>query len=293
MQVRLSGRRALVTGASRGIGAAVAERLAAEGADVAIVARTRDHHDRLPGSLAETARRLEGHGARVATIVADLSDPSDRARIVPEAVAGLGGPVDILVNNAAAGIFEPMAAVPLRRVRLSLEVNVLAPLDLAQGVLPSMLERGQGWIINVTSGAARPADGPPFELAGVVALSGIYGTAKAALNRMTNALAAETWGRGVRVNTIEPRATILTNGTAAFIDATPGGLGMELPDGAYEAMEPMVEATLALCDCPPELSGRTAVSIDLVAELGITVRAIDGSELAPVPAAGTPSAGKP
>src|SRR5688572_20542138 len=156
---RFVGRRALVTGASRGIGAAIAERLAAEGADVAIVARTLDRHKTLPGSLEETAARLKEYGAATAVVVANLADEDDRGRIIPEATAGLGGPIDILVNNAAAGVFEPLATVAVRRRRLSFEVNVHAPLDLAQQVIPGMRERGAGWIVNLSSGASRHHDG--------------------------------------------------------------------------------------------------------------------------------------
>src|SRR5205823_9216072 len=105
---RFRGRRAIVTGASRGIGPAIAERLAAEAADVVLTARTVDHHDHLAGSLRETLEKCRAHGATVEVVAADLADPADRARIVPEAVALLGGDIDILVNNAAAGIHNPM-----------------------------------------------------------------------------------------------------------------------------------------------------------------------------------------
>src|SRR4051794_32074450 len=113
--MRFAGRRAIVTGASRGIGAGVAERLAAEGAAVAIVARTLEAHDHLAGSLEATAERLRAHGGQVALVVADLTDEHDRARVVPEATAQLGGPVDILVNNAAAAIYGPLAELSLKR----------------------------------------------------------------------------------------------------------------------------------------------------------------------------------
>ncbi|MCB1005096.1 MAG: SDR family NAD(P)-dependent oxidoreductase, partial [Acidimicrobiales bacterium] len=108
MSGRFAGRRALVTGASRGIGAGIAERLAAEGANVVITARTLDKHDHLAGSLNETRERLERYGTTVGVVVADLTDEADRQRIVPEAADALGGHVEILVNNAAAAIYQPV-----------------------------------------------------------------------------------------------------------------------------------------------------------------------------------------
>jgi NAD(P)-dependent dehydrogenase (short-subunit alcohol dehydrogenase family) len=186
MSRRFEGRRALVTGASRGIGAAVAVRLAAEGAHVAIVARTLEEHDHLTGSLAETADRIGHGGGRAAPLVADLNDPTDRERIVPGAVEALGGPIDVVVNNAAAALYGPVASMPLKRRRILFEVNALAPLDLAQAVIPGMIERGTGWIVNLTSAAARPGPSPTMTL---------YGASKAALNRITTGLAAELTGR--------------------------------------------------------------------------------------------------
>ena len=175
---RFEGRRALVTGASRGIGAGIAERLAAEGADVALVARTRSEHAVLEGSLEETAARCEAHGARSVVIVADITRTDDRERLVGEAVEGLGGSIDVLVNNAAAAIYQPMADYPLKRRHLTFEANVHAPLDLAQAVLPSMIEAGEGWILNLSSGTARPWDGPPFEVGRLGTTIAIYGASK-------------------------------------------------------------------------------------------------------------------
>src|SRR3954454_12131439 len=176
---RLSGRRALVTGASRGIGAAVAERLAAEGAAVAITARTLDKHKTLSGSLRETAARLETYGGAGAAVGAKLADDGDRMRIVPEAVEHLGGHIEILVNNAAGAIYQPLSEFPLRRRRLIFDINLHAPIDLAQAVIPAMREVGQGWIVNLSSATARLSQGSPT--------MGVYGASKAALNRLTNA----------------------------------------------------------------------------------------------------------
>ncbi len=267
---RFFGRRALVTGASRGIGAGIAERLAAEGADVAIVARTLDHHERLAGSLTETAGRLRAYGHQVVTVVADLTDEVDRARVVPEAVEGLGGSIDILVNNAAAAMYDRLDQFPLRRRRVLFEANVHAPLDLAQAVLPAMVDAGRGWIVNVSSGAARPWPGPPFELGITGSTIAVYGASKAALNRITNGLGAEFHGTGVRVNGIEPRAAVMSDGAEQLV-------GDALDPDKYESLEQTVEAVVALCDCPPDVTGRNAVSLDLLAEWRLPVHNLDGS----------------
>ena len=267
---RLAGRRALVTGASRGIGAAVAERLAAEGADVALVARTVDRHDHLAGSLHETRDRLARFGTAVTVVAADLSDEADRARIVPEAVAGLGGPIDVLVNNAAAAIYGLPTVYSAKRRRLSFEVNVFAPHDLAMAVVPSMVERGEGWIVNVSSGTARGAAGPPYAPSALGARTGMYGASKAALNRMTQALAQDLYGTGVRVNTIEPRAAVMSEGADALIGGT-------VQASQIESMEEMVEGVLAVCDCPASFTGRICVSLDLIAELRLDVHNLDGT----------------
>lgn len=270
MSGRFAGRRAVVTGASRGIGAGIAERLAGEGAAVAIVARTLDTHPTLPGSLNETAERLRALGATVAVVAADLTDGDDRARIVPEAVEGLGGPVDILVNNAAAAMYALPSEMPLKRRRITFEVNVHAPLDLAQAVLPAMQERGEGWIVNVSSATASHAAGPPFKMDGLASTTGMYGASKAALNRETNALAHELWGRGIRVNTVEPRAAVMSEGAEVLA-------GHVIRDDQKESMEEMVEAVVHLCDCDESTTGAVHVSLDLIADRDLTVMSLDGS----------------
>jgi citronellol/citronellal dehydrogenase len=267
---RFAGRRALVTGASRGIGAGVAERLAAEGAAVAITARTLDRNDRLPGSLNETAARLRGYGGTVAVVVADLTDEDARAGIVPEAVEALGGTVEILVNNAAAAMYHPLADFPLKRRRILFEANVHAPLDLAQAVVPAMREAGEGWIVNLSSATARHWPGPPFHLGAQGSTIAVYGASKAALNRITNGVAAELHGTGIRVNTVEPRAAVLTEGADALVGGT-------LRPDQIESLEEMVEGVMALCDCPEDVTGRVTVSLDLIADWQLQVHELDGT----------------
>ena len=270
---RVVGRRAVVTGASRGIGAGIAERLAAEGASVAIVARRAEPGGKLVGSLRDTAAPIAAAGGgTVATVVADLTDPDARARIVPEATAALGGPIDILVNNAAAAIYEPLATISLRRRRLMFEANVHAPLDLAQAVIPAMVEAGEGWIVNITSRAARHWVGPPFGLGITGTTIAEYGASKAALDRIGNGLGAELLDHGIRVNSIAPRAAVMSEGAEALV-------GGRVDPDKIESLEHMVEAVVALCCCAREVTGRTTISHDVLAETDLAVRSLDARSL--------------
>jgi NAD(P)-dependent dehydrogenase (short-subunit alcohol dehydrogenase family) len=271
---RFTGKNAIVTGASRGIGAAIAERLAAEGANVVVVARTVDQHDHLAGSLSETLARCRRHGANVEAVAADLADPASRAGIVPRALEIFDGRIDILVNNAAAAIYMRTSEYPYKRQRIMFEVNVHAPIELAQAVIPGMVAQGAGWILNVSSASAKHAAGPPFRTDGVATSIGVYGATKAALNRVTNALAVELHGTGVRVNTVEPRSAVMSEGAEALV-------GDIVKEDQIESMEAMVEGAIALCDCPPDHTGRVEVSLDVLDRLGITVMTLDGA--APYP----------
>ena len=142
-----------MTGASRGIGAEIARRLAAEGASVALVARSLEPGSggHLAGSLRETADAISAAGGRALPIVADLADPAcDRGGIVAQAERELG-PVDILVNNAAACFYLSIEETSERRLRVAYEVNVITPYLLTKAVVPGMRDRKHGWVLNITS----------------------------------------------------------------------------------------------------------------------------------------------
>ena len=133
----LAGRTALVTGASRGIGMAIAERLAAEGATVAVTARTVEPGtSQFDGSLDETVLAITKDGGQAVAIAADLSRPEERERLIQETEAVVG-PIDILVNNAAVTFFNPIADFAPKRQQLMFEVQVYAPMDLAGGSFPA------------------------------------------------------------------------------------------------------------------------------------------------------------
>jgi NAD(P)-dependent dehydrogenase (short-subunit alcohol dehydrogenase family) len=266
----VEGRVALVTGASRGIGAAIARRLAAEGAAVAITARTVDPHPTLPGTLREVAELIRSDGGTALAIPGDLTDPGSRAAVAAR-VRDEMGPVDILVNNAAASFYLPFAEISEKRFRIAYEVNVRAPFDLAQRVLPDMRARGRGFILNISSRTATQPAGPPF---GDFAQKGgalLYGSTKAALDRFSVGLAAEVFADGIAVNALSPVAAVMTPGAVAL------GVVPEAVAARAEPVEAMAEAALALCvPHDPMLTGRIAYSLPILEELSRPVRSLDG-----------------
>jgi NAD(P)-dependent dehydrogenase (short-subunit alcohol dehydrogenase family) len=256
-----------VTGASRGgTGTAIALRLAAEGARVAVTARNQEGLDR-------TARAIEAAGGEAIALACNLADPEDRESLVARAEARLG-PIDILVNNAAAGAYKPFTDWALAELEAMQQVNVWAPWLLAQQVLPGMRERGRGWILNLTTSVAELPAGPPFAQTAPARSGSAYGATKAALNRMTVALAAETQGQGITVNALTPQAAILTPELAKLRDA-----GHMDPD-FFEPLETMAEAALVLCTTrDAHLHGRIAYSLQLLLELAHPTRDLGGMSL--------------
>jgi len=267
----LAGRVALVTGASRGIGRAIAARLAAEGASVVISASRRGAHGDLEGTLDEAVSALTAAGAQVAGETADLSDESARADLVARAEAHFG-PLDILVNNAAMARWGLPSQVSLRHRRQLLEVNLHAPVDLAQQALPGMRQRRRGWILNISSHSARQPEVPYRDGPEPVHAIAAYGASKAALERYTRGLAHEVAADGVYVNALAPFAIVLTQEAARFA----GGIAARHPDMA-EQVEVLVEAALELVTAPHV--GRVVHSRQILHEVARPVRGLDGREV--------------
>lgn len=206
---------ALVTGSSRGLGKAIAQRLAAEGATVALTARTMEPNPKYQGALQQTRDEIAAAGGSAIAVQADLSKPEDRERLIADVVGTVGAP-DILVNNAAVTFLRPLDDFPERRVRLMMEMHVLGPLHLTQLAIPAMRGHGRGWILNVTSVGGDLPPGPPFSDFERTAGFGIYGTVKAALNRLTKSLAAELYDDGIAVNAAAPSKPVATPGAGTL-----------------------------------------------------------------------------
>jgi citronellol/citronellal dehydrogenase len=259
----LDGRVAIVTGASRGIGAEIARRFAAAGAAVAVAARTTEPGGSpLPGTIGETAGQIRAAGGTAVAIAADLSQPEDRERLVQQVTERLGPP-DILVNNAAVTYFMRVEDFTLRRYTLMFEVQVQAPLHLSTLVLPVMRRKGEGWILNISSGAARHPAIPPSTRA--TQGGTVYGMCKAALERFSTGLAAELYSDNIAVNALSPNRVVPTPGTIFHHLTT-----ADNPEAEPPAV--MAEAALMLCHGDPlGLTGRVAYSQDLLTELGVDV----------------------
>src|ERR1700712_362485 len=152
---KLSGKVAIVTGASRGIGQQIAELFAAEGAKVVCAARTLNEgeHRMLEGSLARTVDLIRAKGGQATAVVADVSSEPDCLALV-EAARAAYGPIDILVNNAALNYYVPTESYPTTRWQRCFAINVHAPFILSKAVLQDMIPRKSGAIINISSGAA-------------------------------------------------------------------------------------------------------------------------------------------
>jgi citronellol/citronellal dehydrogenase len=258
----LDGKVAIVTGASRGIGEAIAELFAEEGAKIVCAARTLSEGDhQLEGSLARTVERIRAAGGEAAAVQANVSEEDDCYRLVEEAREAFG-PVDILVNNAALNYYIPIVDYPTSRWVRSFAVNVHGPFMLAKAVLPDMLERGSGAIVNISSGAAiGPGRGP---YPGAQARGGtMYGASKAALERFTQGLAEELYGSGISVTCVSPSQVVPTPGTV-FHNLVDG-----IDDPRGEPPELMARAALLLVSEPlDQVTGRVTYSQQILKEFG-------------------------
>jgi NAD(P)-dependent dehydrogenase (short-subunit alcohol dehydrogenase family) len=199
----LAGRRVLVTGGSRGLGAAVVRRLAAAGATVFAASRSGPAEESIPARF----------------LTADLADPDGARQLAEQVIDAVGG-VDILINNAGAG--SPPASVlarPIETWQSDLEVNLLSAVRLDKELVPGMVERGSGVVVHVSSIASRLAR--PEQVA--------YAAAKAALNCYSRALAAEVGPAGVRVLCTLP-GFIATQGAIAHHQAIADRRGVTLAE---------------------------------------------------------------
>jgi citronellol/citronellal dehydrogenase len=261
---RLTGKTAIVTGASRGIGQQIAELFAAEGARVVCAARTMNEgeHRMLEGSLSRTIGLIRYKGGEATAVTADVSAESECIALV-EAARAAYGPIDILVNNAALNYYLPTETYPTNRWIRCFAINVHAPFILAKAVLADMIPRRSGAIVNISSGAAiGPGRGPYDDK--TVRGGVMYGATKAALERFTQGLAQEVAQYdGITVAAVSPSQVVPTPGTIHHKLVT----GIDDPKGEPPIM--MARAALLLASEPAlKVNGRVTYSQQILKEFG-------------------------
>lgn len=274
----LTGKTALVTGSSRGIGRAVAQRLAGEGATVAVTARAlassasvrAGTESALPGTVGETVALIEESGGRAFGLAADLDQPAQRDRLV-KAVIERTGRLDILVNNAGFADYSVVPDMSLDTFDRTVEHYLRAPFVLTKSAVPYMRAQGGGWIVNIGS-VTGVAPVRPYSDYNKSAGDVVYASIKAALHRFTQGVAAELVDDNIAVNCVGPSTAIRTPGAAQLI-----------PDSfPTEPVEYLAETVLAMCHLPAaERTGLVAFSLHYPWSQGLPVHSLDGTERLP------------
>lgn len=261
---RLDGKVAVVTGASRGIGAEIARLFAAEGARVVCAARTLKEGDhQFEGSLEKTVAEITAAGGEAHAVAANISEPDECERLM-QAARDVYGPVDVLVNNAALTYYVPIKDYAVNRWIRSWAVNVHAPFILSKLALDDMIPRKRGAIVNISSGSAIGPGRGPYPDPAVGARGGTcYGAEKAALERFTQGLASEVYPYGISVTAVSPSQVVPTPGTVHHKLVK----GMDDPRGEPPSL--LAQATLLLATEPYEkISGRVTYSQQILKEYG-------------------------
>ena len=245
----LAGKTLFITGASRGIGLAIALRAARDGANIAIAAKTADSHPKLQGTIYTAADEIERAGGKALPLVVDVRDEMMVKEALDKAAARFGG-IDIVVNNAANALALPLGEITPEAWSKSFSVNLQGPVFLVQAALPYLRESQHAAILNVVSAGA-------FIFSPLVSM---YSAAKAAMVSFTRSMAAEFASQGIRVNALAPGSVdtdMVRGNPPEFIDAMKASAFMQRIADPSEMIGP---ALLLVSDAGSFITGQTIVA---------------------------------
>jgi 3-oxoacyl-[acyl-carrier protein] reductase len=274
----LSGKTALVTGSSRGIGRAIAQRLASEGATVVVTARSYEPStsvrggstSAIAGTIGQTIRLIEQAGGTAFGVAADLENGEQRDRLVDEVLERTGR-IDILVNNAGFADYSLVEDMGLETFERTVGNYLRTPFVLTKAAVPHMRKQGAGWIVNIGS-VTGVAPVRPYREYNKTSGDVIYASMKAGLHRFTQGVAAELVDANIAVNCVGPSTAIRTPGADQLIPQT-------FPT---EPVEYLAETVLAMCHLPAaERTGLVAFSLHYPWSQGLPVHSLDGVSVLP------------
>lgn len=247
----LQGRVAVITGASRGIGRAIALGLARQGCNIVVAAKSTESTDRLPGSIHTVAKEVEQLGAEALPVQADVRDDTQIEALAAQAKQRFGR-IDILINNAGAMWWKPVLETPAKRFDLMLGVNARAAFLCSQAVLPHMIERTWGHIINMS---------PPIDLKVVPGKVG-YFISKFGMTLLSIGLASELKGSNIGVNSLWPVTIIESQASINW------GMGSR---AMWRTPDILVDCVLRLVQKEPtEVTGQALLDEDFLRAEGVT-----------------------
>ena len=267
----LKGKIAIVTGASRGIGAAIAERIACAGAEVICAARTVDG-DPEKGTANATVARIRTQGGKAHAMMADMTDAASREALIRDVIAQFGR-IDILVNNAGTAIYKPTEEMPLSDVEAQTQLYFVGPWHLCHLVIPQMKKQGEGRILQIGSCVIFPPTEPFGPYMAGRGNEMLYGGLKAGIHRFALGLAAELHGQNIAVNVLGPVGAVLTPGLIAL------DMGLTPDMEICEPVEDMAEAALDMLDKPTSYTSQFELSYNYLDKIGRSSMSLDGKDV--------------